>query len=258
MANFAIAATHDTIERANRIMDMYAQEGDKKEDVLNRILDLAESESVRGTHPELEGALRAVDATICTLIKQINGIVAGQDAGINELREKLNRAIEEKQETLDQARIREEAAKAKEQEATNAIADANNLIAETKEKYFKDLKDVKKELDQAMRERDDAREIATEKTSNNNMLLKKMKEMESEVEAYKTLKEDYNHLEASYNELKLQIREKELHAQIEIEKAIAQKERELRKEFEAEIRKADAENVRLQLELEQLKNQNEK
>lgn len=56
----------------------------------------------------------------------------------------------------------------------------------------------------------------------------------------------------------LQIREKELQAQIEIEKAIAKKERELRKEFEAEIRKADAENVRLQMEVEQLKKQSEK
>ena len=35
-------------------------------------------------------------------------------------------------------------------------------------------------------------------------------------------------------------------------------ERELRKEFEAEIRKADAENVRLQMEVEQLKKQSEK
>lgn len=258
MANFAVAATNDTIERANRIMDMYAQDGDKKEDVLNRILDLAESESVRGTHPELEVALRAVDATICTLIKQINGVVAGQDAGINDLRDKLNRAIEEKQVALDQAQAKEEAAVEKEKKAVATIQESHDLIAIEKEKYFSELKDVKKEMDQAVRERDDAREIAAEKTSSNNILLKKMKEMESEVEAYKTLKEDYNHLEASYNELKLQIREKELQAQIEIEKAISQKERELRKEFDAEIRKADAENVRLQLELEQLKNQNEK
>ena len=76
--------------------------------------------------------------------------------------------------------------------------------------------------------------------------------------AYKTLKEDYKHLEEYCSDLKLQIREKELQAQIEIEKAIAKKERELRKEFEAEIRKADAENVRLQMEVEQLKKQSEK
>ena len=71
MANFAVAAGIDTIERANKVMELYAQEGDKKEDILNRILDLAENEAVRGTHPELEESLRAVDATVTTLIKQI-------------------------------------------------------------------------------------------------------------------------------------------------------------------------------------------
>lgn len=258
MANFAVAASNDTIERANRIMDMYAQEGDKKEDVLNRIMDLAESESVRGTHPELEVALRAVDATICTLIKQINGVVAGQDAGINDLRDKLNRAIEEKQVALDQAQAKEEAAVEKEKKAVAAIQESQDLIEIEKEKYFSELKDIKKEMDQAVRERDDAREIAAEKTSSNNMLLKKMHEMEAEVESYHTLQADYNQIEGSYNELKLQMREKELMAEIEIEKAISQRERELRKEFESEIRKVDAENVRLQMELEQLKKQIEK
>ena len=53
MANFAVAASPETIEKANRIMEMYAQDGDKKEDILLRILNLAESESVKGTHPEL-------------------------------------------------------------------------------------------------------------------------------------------------------------------------------------------------------------
>lgn len=51
-----------------------------------------------------------------------------------------------------------------------------------------------------------------------------MKEMKSEVEAYKALKEDYNHLEGYCSDLKLQIREKELQAQIEIEKAALVKE----------------------------------
>lgn len=121
MANFAVAASNDTIERANRVMELYAQDGDKKEDILNRIFDLAESESVRGTHPELEESLRAVDATIGTLIKQINGVVAGQDTRIEDLKEKLNQAIEEKQAALEQAKEREDAAKEREQKAVESI-----------------------------------------------------------------------------------------------------------------------------------------
>ena len=101
MANFAVAASPETIEKANRIMEMYAQDGDKKEDILLRILDLAESESVKGTHPELEGSLRAVDGTIGVLIKQINGIVAGQDSQLSELKKRLEAALEAKQEITE-------------------------------------------------------------------------------------------------------------------------------------------------------------
>ena len=57
MANFAVAASAETIERANRVMEVYAQEGDKKEDILIRILAVAEAEATKGTHPELAGDL---------------------------------------------------------------------------------------------------------------------------------------------------------------------------------------------------------
>lgn len=60
MANFVVAASPETIEKANKIMEIYAQNGDKKEDTLLRILDLAEAESVKGTHPALEPNLKAI------------------------------------------------------------------------------------------------------------------------------------------------------------------------------------------------------
>ena len=69
--------------------------------------------------------MRTVDATIGTLIKQINGVVAGQDTRIEDLKEKLNQAIEEKQATLEQAKEREDAAK--EFEAEIRKADAENV-----------------------------------------------------------------------------------------------------------------------------------
>ena len=64
MANFAVAASNDTIERANRVMELYAQDGDEKEDILNRIFDLAESESVRGTHELYEESWIATDEEV--------------------------------------------------------------------------------------------------------------------------------------------------------------------------------------------------
>nr|WP_296100797.1 hypothetical protein [uncultured Mediterraneibacter sp.] len=69
--------------------------------------------------------MRIVDATIGTLIKQINGVVAGQDTRIEDLKEKLNQAIEEKQAALEQAKEREDAAK--EFEAEIRKADAENV-----------------------------------------------------------------------------------------------------------------------------------
>lgn len=56
----------------------------------------------------------------------------------------------------------------------------------------------------------------------------------------------------------MQLREQELQSQIDIEKALSQKERELRKEYEEEIRKLDAENARVKFENEQLKALNHK
>ena len=100
MANFAVAASQETIEKANKIMEIYAQNGDKKEDTLLRILDLAEAESVKGTHPALEPNLKAIEKTLGSLLKQINGIVAGQDTQLAEAKEKLDSAIEEKKAAL--------------------------------------------------------------------------------------------------------------------------------------------------------------
>ena len=101
MANFAVAASPETIEKANKIMEIYAQNGDKKEDTLLRILDLAEAESVKGTHPALEPNLKAIEKTLGSLLKQINGIVAGQDIQLAEAKEKL----EDKKEARDKEKL---------------------------------------------------------------------------------------------------------------------------------------------------------
>lgn len=65
-------------ERLMHIIDLYKNledpKGEQQENAILRILDIAESDNIRGTHPELEGPLLAVEATISTLIKQLNGI----------------------------------------------------------------------------------------------------------------------------------------------------------------------------------------
>ena len=312
MPNFAVAASPETIERANKIMEMYAQAGDKKEDILLRILDLAESESVKGTHPELEGSLKAVDSTIATLIKQINGIVAGQDIQIIDLKEKLDAAIEEKKTVLERAKKENEEAQRKADAADAAVKKAEDDIKEAKTKAQADIQTVKKEADvaiekanmerdQSLRERDDARTIASEKTASNDLLMRQMAAMETDVVSYKKLQENHKFLQTECSSIKENLKEKENEnkelkkeldriqtdmatlqidyrnlisknaelqekmqkleqdairksgdTELEKEKAIMKKEREIRKEYQDQIRLLDKENARLQFQVEQM------
>ena len=173
--------------RGNMLLDLYARDGEKKEDALIRIFDIAEKELVRGTHPELEEKLRYVDGTIEALIKQINGIVAGQDSKIDELKAKLNKAIE-----------------------------AKDFADEVSKKASARVEEAIKERDKARQERDDARSIAAEKSRSNDLLFKQVNDMTSDLDGYKSLR-------ASYEDLK----EQSIRAEFEKERAVMNKEREM-------------------------------
>ena len=107
--------------------------------------------------------MRSIDGTIATLIKQINGIVSGQDLKVAELTDQLNAAVSEKQVAL---------------EAAKTDMDAANLLKSNVQKEIEDIRKVsqaqiakaEQERDAAIRERDDARTIAAEKTKNNELL----------------------------------------------------------------------------------------
>ena len=273
MPNFAVAASSTTIERGNKLLEMYSRDGEKKEDALLRILALAESEMVKGTHPEIEEKLKAVEETIGVLIKQVNGIVAGQDAQLADLKEKLDAAIEEKRGALEQAQKILEEAKIKEEEDDKAIKQASANMEEEKLKAQESIHTAEKERDQALRERDDARVIAEEKTASNNLLLKQMQGMELDVEAYKDLQEKYASLESEYSAMREVLKEKEreldtqkkearqeaemakIQVELEKERAVIEKERELREVFQEKLRQVDRESAKLMAELEQLKMQ---
>ena len=242
MANFAVAASPETIERANKVMDMYAQEGDKKEDTLLRIIALAESDSVKGTHPELAGTLKNVDSTIGILIKQINGIVAGQDNRIADLTNRLNTAIEEKRTALEAAKAQTEAAITKMEAAEAYIKQAESDSELVRTQAQTEIEAVKKdaaivveransERDQAIRERDDARTISEEKTASNDLLMRQMTTMEADAAAYKTLQEEHGKLTADYSSIRSMLADKEREleeAKKEAERAAKAAEKDLK------------------------------
>ena len=264
MANFAVAASNDTIDRANKIMELYAQPGDKKEDTLIRILEIAESESVRGTHPELEHNLRAIDTTITTLIKQINGIVAGQDYQIAQLHEQLEAAFAEKQNAIESASRQIDEARSKSEEAEMAMQQASIDIDAAYAKAKSDIEEIEAEKnaaiekfcterDQAICERDDARTIAAEKAALNSLLSHQVSELNEELVDFKNLQNSYKSLETNYASLQKQLETAQMQEELNIERAVIAKERELRDEFQQHIREADKENARLSYEISQLK-----
>lgn len=291
MPTFAVAASLETIERANKVMELYYQEGDKKEDTLIRILDLAESESIKGTHPELEGALKSVDATIGTLIKQINGIVAGQDSRITELTGKLNAAIEGKRTALETAKAQTEAAASKMETAEAAIKKAETDIELAKTQAQAEIASAQKdaaisidnalsERDQAIRERNDARTIAEEKTASNDLLIRQMSALETDAAAYKALQKEHHQLSTDYSSVQRKLTEKEreladvkkdaetaqkalqadFNRQMELSKAQADLTTEkavnaAEKTMREQIHQADKENAKLAVQIELLQGQ---
>lgn len=262
MANFAVAASAETIERAQKVLEMYGQPGGKKEDALNRIIDLAQKEAVKGTHPALEGKLTAIDGTIGTLIKQINGIVAGQDAQIADLNDRINTAIAEKNDAVDRAArvIQEadqrssdavEAIKRAEEQVEQVKAEAEAAIQTAQKEAAQAVKEANTERDAAVKERDAAQTIAAEKTANNELLLTQMQQMQEDVEAYKKLKTEYDSLRAQLTEAQQAVEAAKMQAQINQERALMDLERRLSKEFREQQREADREIALLRVKLEQ-------
>lgn len=252
-----------TSERFQYVIDLYRNpedpKGEQQENAILRILSIAESDDIRGTHPELEGPLRAVQDTISTLIKQINGIAVGQDSKISNLQEELNSAIAEKEQILEQAQSDMDKAKQKADLADRLSSEAVVSIKRAEENAASEIEAAKKEAaaqiekitserDHAFRERDDARMLAQEKTASNDLLLKQMTDMEADLSAYKTLQQQYKELLEKYNTLQVQLKEKEMKAELDKERAVMAKEREM----QDLLRQADRETAKLQAKIEQL------
>lgn len=249
-----------------------------------RLMEAAESEAVRGTHPELEEHLRAVDETISTLIKQINGVVSGQDLSVAELQRKLEAALSEKTQALAKAEALCEEAEKKIADATLAEeksaadkAAAEAVFRSETEKIRADAKNsverAEMEASRAVQERDDARAIADEKSRSNDLLLSKMQAVQEDLEAYKVLQNQFHLLQEKHRSVEADLRNQirnlreqlaiakrdidatqaqaKVQAELDLERAVAAKEREMQEK----LRESDKEVARLQAERDLLKEQ---
>ena len=212
MATFGVAVSPSTLELADKVMEAYTREGDKKEDTLLRILKVAESQALKETHPELKGVLVGIEKTVNTLRDQINGIVAGQDLQILDIQARLDAAINEKRMALEQAKSLTDTALAKSKKAEAAIKQAADDVDRAKKTADAAIEAARREAallvqkanmerDNALRELKDARSIAEAKTENNNLLIRRVEYMEHDVAAYKALLVEHAALQEKYNAL---------------------------------------------------------
>lgn len=242
MGTFAVAASPETIDRGTRLLASYAKDGEKKEETLLRIFDVAEAQQIRGTHPELAPVLKAVDQTINTLARQIDGIVAGQDQTIESLKKKLNEAIEAKTVALADAKEKTEAADAKMNEAEEKVkyAQEDALVA---------INEANAGRDQALRELEDARVIAKEKTASNELLLKQMASMEDDLKQAKEMSQMLRQRSEELNDLKVKytLLENNFELQNQIHAAALD---QLQAELENVKKLSEVENARIKAEYE--------
>ena len=245
----------------------YIHETDSKNEqrelALIRILEIANSEKARGTHPELEPVLAAVDQTIATLVKQINAVVAGQDNTIAELKSQLSDAVALKNKLRDEAdeQVTEAKSKLKEVECM-AAANADVIEQATKEveeakAYADTVVKLAAEKDVTIANLKEKLASAEEKMIEYTKMVETEKDYQGCIQEleHTLLENEKNHelkMHELQSEMKQKLSEAESKVQMEVFQSISDTEREVRNMYEEKLRDADKEVIRLQIQLEQL------
>lgn len=117
-----IRMSAETSKLYESMMGSYAQSEDKQGDALHRILEAAQQNYVKATHPDISNKISSIEATARSLLEQVNGIVSAQD---DEIRRLNDIAIDYKKEHDD---VIENAEKSKEE--LNDCRKRENLLLE--------------------------------------------------------------------------------------------------------------------------------
>lgn len=239
MPTFGIDVSESTKKKANEVLDKYKRPEDRgKEAALLRIMEFAESEIVKGTHPALEPALISVEGTISTLIKQINGIVSGMDSRFDELEMSYNTALRERD------------------QANQQFMQMKKDLAETKKKAEEEVKIANASMKMAQEESKSAKALANEKSENNYLLLRQMKDMEAKANKYDALMAEIKQLTAEKTELdkSLATLKSRYDHDMDVEKTIHQKDLEKVAELQQQVQELK-ESQKALFELKDLHNQ---
>ena len=277
MSTFAVNASDETIAKLTGIMDIFAQEGEKKADTLQRIFAIA-SKHVDGETMQAGGVdVAALDASLENIRAMFVAAVSGREqilencnARIAEIRDRKDRleadlqakitAAEEARaqaEKKEKAAAQAEAQALKEAEAAKKAAETNAALAETNaalaaEKDRTILTLTKKQDADApiasltaqikAQKENYERIIADEKKASERALNDARKDAETQV----------RELQAQMDRAVSDVQKDAALAQ---EKAVADAVREIRDKAQEDLRTADRENARLQAKVELLTEQ---
>ncbi len=270
MSTFAVNASDETIAKLSGIMDIFAQEGEKKADTLQRIFAIA-SKHVDGETMQAGGVdVAALDASLENIRAMFVAAVSGREqivencnARIAEIRDRKDRleadlqakitAAEEARaqaEKKEKAAAQAEAQALKEAEAAKKAAETNAALAAEKDRTILTLT-KKQDADapiasltaqiKAQKENYE-RIIADEKKASERALNDARKDAETQV----------RELQAQMDRAVSDVQKDAALAQ---EKAVADAVREIRDKAQEDLRTADRENARLQAKVELLTEQ---
>lgn len=259
MGNFAVSASDEIISKGNSLLEKLQKPGDKKGDTLKHLFEIVEanldSEQMKQGNVDVE----ALEASLNNIRSMFVTSVSGKEElkvsyqtkidNIKNLKDKLEAELTEK---IAEAKEEKALAEAKAEEATKAM-----------EQAFKDLKVAE---EKATREES----LTTEIRKNNDTLQSELSKAKEQLSGYDDLKKsefeaktevinlrhDLEEKEKEYKdalkakdvECNHQIEQIKASAELDKEKALIAKEREMNEK----IRELDRENAKLQALIEQL------
>ena len=241
MANFAVAASEEIINKGNELIERLSQAGEKKSDVLNRLFDIV-SAQLDGEVMKQGGIdVQALDASLSNIrnmflaaIGSKEQIAAAQEIKIAELRGRHEKLEEELRTQLAQAVTAKEEAEKKAEAAVQAAAQAEKEAAAAKEQA------------------ETSNQLVGEKERTISTLNSQLVMAAEKADGYDALQQSERDARVRIRELEADMDRKLSEAQkdatIELERKIREKERELNNE----LRKADRENAALQAKIELL------
>lgn len=132
---FSIRLREADKQHATTVMEAIKRSPDEPQsESFMRIIEFAEANQFKASHPDLEPQLSACEDVIKTLIKTINGVVAAQDLKVSNLKDVIDQLILDCEDSKDRAEAIEEEAQLRLQELEEEAAACKKRAVEAEKR----------------------------------------------------------------------------------------------------------------------------